>query len=128
MVLNLNYGQIYILKQVQYFENAPKGFYSKLVYFFILIKMPNYFINPNHNYYNQNGYNLMRILLRKDKNTLQGGRTVWSQTEVENMENVGAFFYKYGLEGEKVNLKIAELPSGIRFLNWQNDNPLEVKE
>ena len=92
IVLNLNYGQIYILKEEQNFENAPKGFYSKLVYFFILIKTPNYFINPDHNYYNQNAYSLMRILVRKDKNTLQGGRTVWSQTEVENMENIGAFF------------------------------------
>tara|TARA_B100000287_G_scaffold406300_1_gene430643 strand:+ start:477 stop:965 length:489 start_codon:yes stop_codon:yes gene_type:complete len=131
IVLNLNYGQIYILKEEQNLEYATSEFYtfnSKLVYFFILIKTPNYFINPNHNYYNENGYTLMRILLRKDKNRLQGGRTVWSQTEVENMENVGAFFYKYGVEGREVDVKIAELPSSRRFLNWNQDNPLEVKE
>ncbi len=125
IVLNLNYGQIYILKQEG--MKTAKYFYSNLVYFFILVKTPNYFINPDHNYYNQNAYSIMRILLRKDKNTLQGGKTIWSQTEVENMENIGAFFYKYGLQGEEVNVKIAELPSGIKFLNWQQ-NPMEVKE
>jgi hypothetical protein len=127
IVLNLNYGQIYILKEERNYENAPEGFYNNLVYYSILVKTPNYFINPDHNYYNQTAYSIMRILLRKDKNTLQGGKTIWSQTEVENMENIGAFFYKYGVEGEEEDVKIAELPYGIKFLNWQ-ENPLEAKE
>jgi len=113
-IQNMKYDTLYIIKDC----GRPYPFY------WAFVKLAKFQMLRGSIYPNEGGYSFIHILFTKQGWKGEGGVTVWAQSEIDGLESLDSMFYSVP-EGR---LHIAEFGSSfLGFMNWLDENPLEVK-